>query len=82
MSAREQFRRHVGAAVRSNHRALRSFRRKLDSRKNLVGAFLADFDFRDFKTGAALGFIQHFRQDERIDNVTAQLNVSENIGEL
>lgn len=46
-----------------------------DSRKALVFTLLADLDLGNLKTGAAgHNLIQHFGQDQRIDNVTAQLN--------
>src|SRR4029077_2576079 len=47
----------------------------LDPSVTLVGAPLADFDLPDFEISAgAKNLIEDLRQNQRIDNVTAQLN--------
>ena len=49
--------------------------RDLNPCETLVDALLADFDLVDFETAArAEDLIEHLRQNERIDDVTTQLD--------
>ena len=49
--------------------------RDLDARKALVGTLLADLDLADFEIRAvSQNLIEHFRQDQRINDVSPQLN--------